>query len=225
MWMKTNSCSLPKMVLKQFVVVLGSGNVGKTSILHKYLNDTFADKYTQTVEDVYSQDVCVKGEVFMIDYLDTSGSIAFPAMRRLEIQKATAFLLVFSIDNEDSFDEMKRTWQEIKTSRSDHKDIPCIVIANKMDKENFRKVEYFEALNWADNNGLGGMMIEASPKTGENLENVFEKLFTEISFKAHQQTALRTQSHKKVRMDMLGTKKGRFKPFTTLISCGRKEED
>ncbi|OWF50771.1 dexamethasone-induced Ras-related protein 1-like [Mizuhopecten yessoensis] len=189
------------MAHKQLVVVLGSGSVGKTSILHKYLNGTFSHKYTQTVEDVYSTDVCIDGERIMIEFLDTSGSIEFPAMRRLAIQKANAFVLVFALDREESFAEVKRTWREIKASRNDQKDTPCIVIGNKLDRENYREVEYFEALNWVDNNGLEGMMQEVSSKTGANFDNVFAKLFKQIHVcKAYQQIALNTQSRKNIRI-------------------------
>ncbi|OWF51382.1 dexamethasone-induced Ras-related protein 1-like [Mizuhopecten yessoensis] len=166
---------------KQLVVVLGSGMVGKTSILCKYLNGTFSHKYTQTVEDMFLLDGCIDGERFIIEFLDTSGSIEFPAMRRLAIQKANAFVLVFAIDSKESFAEVKRTWREIKTSRNDQKDAPCIVIGNKLDRENYREVEYFEALNWVDNNGLEGMMQEVSSETGENIDNIFAKLFKQIN--------------------------------------------
>ncbi|XP_033728768.1 dexamethasone-induced Ras-related protein 1-like [Pecten maximus] len=205
---------------------MGSGNVGKTSVLHRYLNGSFSYKYTQTVEDLYDQNVSIDGERFIIEFLDTSGSIEFPAMRRLAIRKANAFMLVFNIDNEESFAEMKQTWREIKNSRDDHKDIPCIVIGNKQDRENYREVEYFEALNWADNNGLEGMMLEVSSKTGENIDNIFMKLFKQISLcKAQHQTVLRTKLRKKVRIEK-GKKVSRTATsIRALFSCGRKKSE
>ncbi|XP_069108002.1 GTP-binding protein Di-Ras1-like [Argopecten irradians] len=215
------------MVHKQLIVVMGTGNVGKTSVLRRYLYGSFSLKYTQTVEDVYDQDVSIDGELFMVEFLDTSGSIEFPAMRRLAIKKANAFMLVFSIDNEESFAEMKQTWREIKQARDDYKDIPCVVVGNKLDKENYREVEYFEALNWAGNNGLEGMVLEVSPKTGENIRNAFVKLFQQISLcKSTNQTVRRTRSRKKVRINKRnkGKKTGSLTSIKSLFSCGRKED-
>ncbi|OWF51398.1 Dexamethasone-induced Ras-related protein 1 [Mizuhopecten yessoensis] len=168
------------MAHNQLIVVLGSGHVGKTSLLQKYLNGTFSCKYNETIEELHRHNVSIDGKQVMTKFLDTSGSIKFPAMRRLAIQKANAFVLVFPIDNKDSFAEVKRTWKEIKLTRNDHRDIPCIVIGNKLDRENYREVECFEALNWVGRNGLEGMMQEVSPKTGEHFENVFTKLFEQI---------------------------------------------
>lgn len=38
------------------LAVLGSGKVGKTSIIRRYLHGTFDEKYKETVEDLYSRD-------------------------------------------------------------------------------------------------------------------------------------------------------------------------
>lgn len=37
------------------LVVLGSTKVGKSSIIHRYLHNTFSDKYKETVEDLHSR--------------------------------------------------------------------------------------------------------------------------------------------------------------------------
>ena len=53
-------------------------------------------------------------------------------MRRLSISTAHAFLLVYSIDDRSSFDEVRRLWEQIKEERSGYSELPCVVAGNKV---------------------------------------------------------------------------------------------
>uniref|UniRef100_A0A4X1STG9 Dexamethasone-induced Ras-related protein 1 n=1 Tax=Sus scrofa TaxID=9823 RepID=A0A4X1STG9_PIG len=67
------------------MVVLGSPKVGKTAIVSRFLTGRFEDAYTPTVEDFHRKFYRIRGEVYQLDILDTSGNHPFPAMRRLSI--------------------------------------------------------------------------------------------------------------------------------------------
>jgi len=67
-----------------------------------------------------------------VDILDTAGNLEFPAMRRLSISTAHAFLLVFAVDNRQSFDEVCQLWQQIGDQRPNRDEIPCVIAANKV---------------------------------------------------------------------------------------------
>jgi GTPase SAR1 family protein len=54
-----------------------------------------------------------------VDFLDTAGDMQFPAMRRLSITNANAFLLVYSISDPNSFTIVKNCFEEIREVRSD----------------------------------------------------------------------------------------------------------
>jgi GTPase SAR1 family protein len=55
-----------------------------------------------------------------VDILDTSGDMQFPAMRRLSIATAHAFLLVYSVTSAPSFTAVKQCFEEIKEQRADY---------------------------------------------------------------------------------------------------------
>ena len=68
-------------------------------------------------------------------------------MRRLSISTAHAFLLVYSIDDRASFDEVRRLWEQIKEERTGYNELPCVVAGNKVsrtiDVENVLRLFYF----------------------------------------------------------------------------------
>jgi small GTP-binding protein len=87
------------------LVVLGSARVGKTSLIRRYLYQEFSERYKETVEDLHSREFRVHGSVLSLDILDTNFN--FPDMRRLAIASANAFLLVFAVDDVQSFKEVR----------------------------------------------------------------------------------------------------------------------
>ncbi|XP_031346926.1 dexamethasone-induced Ras-related protein 1-like [Photinus pyralis] len=65
------------------LVMLGSAKVGKTCLVQRFLGGKFQDNYTPTIEDFHRKLYRIRGEIFQLDILDTSGNHPFPAMRRL----------------------------------------------------------------------------------------------------------------------------------------------
>jgi len=70
--------------------------------------------------------------MLQVDILDTAGNLEFPAMRRLSISTAHAFLLVFDVDSRQSFEEVCQLWEQIGEQRPNRDEIPCVIAANKV---------------------------------------------------------------------------------------------
>ncbi|BFZ17223.1 hypothetical protein BsWGS_20262 [Bradybaena similaris] len=100
------------------VVFLGAGRVGKTAILKRFLFNTFTSDYKETVEDLFVRDYNIRGTLIKVDFLDTAGNLTFPAMRRLSITTAHAFVLVYAITSQESFEEVKKLWAQIQEERT-----------------------------------------------------------------------------------------------------------
>ncbi|XP_053545026.1 GTP-binding protein Rhes [Bombina bombina] len=167
------------------MVVLGASRVGKSAIVSRFLNGRFEDQYTPTIEDFHRKLYNIRGEMYQLDILDTSGNHPFPAMRRLSILTGDVFILVFSIDNLDSFDEVKRLRKQIlevkscvKNKTKETGEFPMMICGNKCDcGEQHRKVrsEEVERLVSGDDNCA---YFEVSAKKNSNVDKMFQILFS-----------------------------------------------
>uniref|UniRef100_A0A158R5K9 GTP-binding protein n=1 Tax=Syphacia muris TaxID=451379 RepID=A0A158R5K9_9BILA len=159
------------------LVVLGSSKVGKTSIIRQFLNKEFSEKYKETVEDIYSKRIKIRDKVIPLEILDTNFN--FPDMRKVAITSASAFLLVFAVDNVQSFKEMSDLWNEICESRTNIRDVPTVVAGNKSDLPT-KKIFEATATAWTSRLNANIRYLETSAKTAQNITNVFRTLL-EIS--------------------------------------------
>lgn len=155
------------------LVLLGAARVGKTAIVQQLLYNKFPTGYSATVEEMHRAEYEVDGCSLTLEILDTSGAYAFPAMRRLAISRGDYFVLVFSIDNGESFEEVGRLKESIFELRSP--EVPMVVVANKSDLSNCRRVskeiaETVVTIDWEK------VYIECSAKTGYNVLDIFTEL-------------------------------------------------
>lgn len=96
------------------IVVLGAAKVGKSAIIRQFLYDQFTERYTRTVEDLYIAEYNLSnGASLTLEILDTTGSYQFPAMRALSISNGDAFILTYSVNDENSWNEIKELRQQV----------------------------------------------------------------------------------------------------------------
>lgn len=67
------------------LVILGAPRVGKSCIINWFLGKDIKDSYIPTIEDFHRKIYKIRGEMFRLDILDTSGNDPFPAMKKLNI--------------------------------------------------------------------------------------------------------------------------------------------
>ncbi|XP_013907511.1 PREDICTED: dexamethasone-induced Ras-related protein 1 [Thamnophis sirtalis] len=167
------------------MVVLGSSKVGKTAIVSRFLSGHFEDQYTPTIEDFHRKLYSIRGEVYQLDILDTSGNHPFPAMRRLSILTGDVFILVFSLDNRDSFEEVQRLKQQILETKSclknktkENIEVPLVICGNKGDRDFYREVESREIEQLLGQDSKKCPYFEISAKKNSSLDEMFQALFT-----------------------------------------------
>ncbi|XP_049306912.1 GTP-binding protein Di-Ras2-like [Bactrocera dorsalis] len=163
------------------LVMLGGAGVGKSSIIKRFLFKTYTDKYRATVEDLFNREYDLGGITLKVDILDTSGDMQFPAMRRLSIATAHAFMLVYASTSASSFRCVKQCFEEIREQRTDYQDIPIVIAGNKSDLANtHREVRLEEVTDWVycELPRLRAKVLECSAKEDQNVTDLFKTLLS-----------------------------------------------
>ncbi|XP_071498170.1 dexamethasone-induced Ras-related protein 1-like [Diadema setosum] len=161
------------------LVVLGSPKVGKTAIVSRFLTGKFDDSYTPTIEDFHRKIYKIKGQVYQLDILDTSGNNPFPAIHKLSILTGDVFIIVYSIDDRTSFQEAVRLRDQIQLTKNTANGMKCppmVIAGNKCDKDGGRQVPLEEAKGTFDQTRRC-TFLETSAKKFYNVDVLFRSLF------------------------------------------------
>ncbi|EFA86202.1 Ras GTPase domain-containing protein [Heterostelium album PN500] len=111
-----------------------------------------------------------KSSSVIFDILDTAGCEEFSAMRSLYAKSSKGFLIVFALNNRQSFDSVTSHYQQLARDR-DEDEIPALLIGNKCDLVEDIQVTFTEATELA--RSLGMTYLETSAKTRLNIEEAF----------------------------------------------------
>ncbi|KAK6481703.1 GTP-binding protein Rhes-like [Huso huso] len=180
------------------LVFFGAAGVGKTALIQRFLQDKFDPKYKRTVEELHSIENVIDGVKIKIEIMDTSGSYSFPAMKKLCIRNSDAFALVYSIDDPESFEEVRRLRDEVLEIKED-KCTPIVVVGNKADQENQRQVLAEDVMSTVELD-WNASYLEASAKDNSNVIGVFKELLQQVNLPSRLSPALhrRRETYPKV---------------------------
>ena len=114
------------------IIMVGSLNVGKSSLVANYAEGktSIKEKCSKTASFVNTIKI-VNGIKFEIKLWDTAGQEKYKSLTKLFIKDAKIAILVYSIDNEESFKELD-IWLEL-IKRTNDESILYGVCANKSD--------------------------------------------------------------------------------------------
>lgn len=155
------------------IVIIGGGGVGKSALTVQFIQGHFIDEYDPTIEDSYRKDVTLDGKPITLDVLDTAGQEEYSAMREQYVRSGQGFLLVYSVDSRDSFNEVEAFYQQILRAK-DVESFPVVLVANKSDLKQQRAVPTSEGRSLA--NAWGCPFLETSAKERVNVNESFMAL-------------------------------------------------
>ncbi len=118
----------------------------------------------------------VNGKKVKLQIWDTAGQERFKNITASYYRGGNGVLVVYDITDRDSFENLN-SWL-IEIEKNANKNVYKLLIGNKSDLEDKRKVTYQEGKDFATSNGM--QFIETSAKTDSKVKDAFELLTQEI---------------------------------------------
>ena len=144
---------------------------------YRFINYNAPTEHDPTIEDRYKSNLNIEGKTYEVEILDTAGEDDYQNMMDMWISFGEGFLLVFAINDNESFEAIKAKKERVLKGKHNQK-CPLVLVGNKQDLSNDRQVPYSVAKELADSWGVE--YIETSAKTNFNCKEAFEKLAKKI---------------------------------------------
>ena len=168
---KTKISKIPKICL------IGDSNVGKTSIINRYVKENFTETQPSIGACHNKKKVILpRNEEIEVEIWDTAGQERFKSIVPMYYKGSKGIVIVFDITNSESFDGARKWVDELKN----HNNTAILVlIGNKVDLQEDRKVSYETAKLYSVQNNL--LYFEASAKLNHNINEAFMSIIEKIS--------------------------------------------
>jgi len=159
-------------------IIVGDKAVGKSSIVRRFVENKFTIDYRSTLGlNVLSHSMKFYGNEAHFSLWDLGGQEYFKRFRKTYYTGTQAAFIVFDVCERETFTNVKKWYEELKEFLG-NKNIPIVIVGNKIDLSDQRSVQYKEGIALIDeltqqniNDYLS--YIETSALTGENIEEAF----------------------------------------------------
>ena len=159
---------------KVTVSLIGESGVGKTSIIARVDKDEFIPSPVPTLcYDITSKYYRILDDMYQLEIIDTAGQEQFHSVGNFLYRQTMAFLLVFDVSDEYSFDALECWIQRLDGSPA-HEVAQRFIVGTKIDKVNERVISKETGRMFA--NGKGYRYFEMSAKSGVHVEQAFKTI-------------------------------------------------
>ena len=152
------------------IIIIGNIGVGKSCLLLKATKGIFTEEYTSTVGfEFYCFNVKINDKIVKLQIWDTCGQEAYRSLIQNFYRNASLAIVVYSIEDKNSFDDINIWLKQVKTYGTSSCKI--FLIGNKIDTEN-RKVSTEMGIK-CKNDFFFDCFMETSAKDGINIKELF----------------------------------------------------
>lgn len=155
-----------KNVIKRKLLVLGTFSVGKTSLVNRFTMNKFSDIYVPTI-GVSIKKKSVELEELIVDLVvwDIADVATFDIIPDHYLSGAHGVILVFDLTRPET---LKKTLEGVNSFREKLPSTALLIVGNKSDLLDENEVQTF--------NDQGILEVHTSAKSGDNVEEMFERL-------------------------------------------------
>ncbi|KAK9901980.1 hypothetical protein WJX75_000168 [Coccomyxa subellipsoidea] len=149
------------------IVLLGEGRVGKTSLMARFIHNSFKEDQQATIQAAFmSRQLQIDSQQVEVALWDTAGQERFHSLAPLYYRDADAALLVYDITDRDTLERVRHWVKELRTVVGDA--IVLTIVGNKSDLARERTVPEQVSAEFAQS--IGAQHVSVSAKTGQGIE-------------------------------------------------------
>ncbi|TKA21808.1 Ras-related protein Rab-6B [Salinomyces thailandicus] len=160
--------------LKKFkLVFLGEQSVGKTSLITRFMYDSFDSTYQATIGiDFLSKTMYLEDRTVRLQLWDTAGQERFRSLIPSYIRDSSVAVVVYDVTSSKSFQQTRKWVEDVRGERGS--DVIIVLVGNKTDLGEKREVTVEQGEEEAKKGGL--MFVETSAKVGFNVKALFKRI-------------------------------------------------
>ena len=159
------------------ILLIGDSGVGKSCLLVRFADDTYADSYINTIGvDFKIRTIDINSKTVKLQIWDTAGQERFRTITSSYYRGAHGIIIAYDITDKESFQNLRQWLFEIDRYASEN--VCKLIVGNKCDLENVRQVAQQDAIEFAEDNNIP--ILETSAKTAKNVEQAFIQLANKI---------------------------------------------
>jgi len=160
------------MSVSKKIVLLGHFGVGKSSLLRRFVENTFSENYTVTIGvHIMKKEVRLEKEDITLVIWDVEGTDDFTKYRPSYLMGASSFIYVFDASRSVTYSDIKYNLEHL---RKEFPKVSVHIIGNKVDL-----VDRELVLSELKAQDIQHSYL-SSAKTGENVELLFENLAAQL---------------------------------------------
>jgi len=155
---------------------MGNFSVGKTSLIRRYVDNSFSDEYLSTIGvKISKKSITINDETILLLIWDIEGALSeIKRISKTYIKGANAAIIVTDVMSQDIESTVK---QHLADLYSVNADIPALIAINKIDKDEDFTIDMHNILEEFPQ-VIG--IFNTSAKSGENVEKIFNLLSREM---------------------------------------------
>ena len=154
------------------VVLLGDSGVGKSSIMERYVSNTFEPGAPATISASFASkrvELKKSKQAATLNIWDTAGQEKYRSLAKHYFQGASIALVVYDITKKDTFEGAKRWIADIKQRYN--RDVTILLVANKVDLIELEEVQMSEVQAYAEEQDM--RLFLTSAKAGIGIDKLF----------------------------------------------------
>ena len=198
-----NDNEIEKNNLEYKIITLGDSSVGKTSIINRFINDTFDEELTPTLGIKHTfKTLEINNTKVKLSVIDTNGQEKYRSLSVSYFRHADVVLFIFNLNEPLSFNNIQEWINVFNDNNNKKKVILKYLIGSKSDLE--QRVEQNLIDEFANNTNM--LYMATSAKTNNQINELFQKIGEDILKEEEKKTndMIRTKNSSRI---LLKTKK------------------